>query len=83
MRKFKADGRTMQSTEMRKPVALGECKEVSLGSSGPQLLLSCLIDIVADIRSLPPLIWEADYNKREFLSFRDILNLINDKVDHL
>lgn len=43
----------MHRTEMRKHVALGECKEVSLASSGPQLLLSCLIDIVADIRFLP------------------------------
>ena len=76
MKKFKAEGRTMQRTEMRKHVALGECKEVSLASSGPQFLLSCLIDIVADIRSLPLLIWEADYNKREFWSFRDILNLL-------
>ena len=66
----------MQRTEMRKHVALRGMQGSQFGKQWSSISLSCLIDLVANIRSLPPLIWEADYNKREFGSFRDILNLL-------
>lgn len=67
VRKFQVEGRAMQRTEMRKHPALGECKEVSWASSGPRLLLSCLVPILGDECSLPSLIWEANYNKKGVL----------------